>query len=53
LHHISLPEGPGYFTPVRRDGQQEEHESQLDAALGLLAGLAPGRTPPAISAWAG
>ena len=26
LHHISLPEGPGDFTPVRRDAHQEEHD---------------------------
>jgi hypothetical protein len=42
LHHISLPEGPGDFTPVRRDAHQEEEHSALDAALDLLAGLVPG-----------
>jgi len=43
LHHISLPEGPGDFTPVRRDAHQEEERSAFDAVLDLLAGLAGGR----------
>jgi hypothetical protein len=42
LHHISLPEGPGDFTPVRRDAHQEDEHSALDALLDLLAGWVPG-----------
>lgn len=42
LHHISLPEGPGDFTPVRRDAHQEEEHSAFDVVLDLLGGLVPG-----------
>jgi hypothetical protein len=42
LHHISLPDGPGDFTPVRRDAHQEDQHSAFDVLLGLLAGVVPG-----------
>ena len=45
LHHISLPEGPGDFTPVRRDAHQEEEHSAFDVVLDLLGrpGAGPAR----------
>jgi hypothetical protein len=39
LHHISLPEGPTDFTPVRRDAHQEQKHSVLDGVVDALPGL--------------
>lgn len=43
LHHISLPEGPGDFTPVRRDAHQEDEHHVFDAVWEALTGLVTGQ----------
>jgi hypothetical protein len=42
LHHISLPDGQGDFTSMRRDGHREEHVSLLvlQQQLVIVCGVA-------------
>jgi hypothetical protein len=56
-HHISLPEGPGDFTPVKRPDYHEETITPLDALWELLgvqaAGIFGERGLPELEAEAG
>jgi hypothetical protein len=46
VHHISLPEGPGDFTSIRRDAHQEEAHGALEGMWDLLSGLMTGESGP-------
>jgi hypothetical protein len=46
MHHVSVGDSPGDFTPVRRPVHHEEEQSPLDALWELLSGGEPGRQRP-------